>query len=757
MIFHVASFCAGAAAALALPVLWPWSGRCLAAVSGLLLLRRRPALAALCLGFAWSSFCAEMSLRDDWPCARDRETVEVTGRVATPAIVRAGRTDFDLDVPAIGPGAARSARVRVSWYDPGALPLPGQRWRMTLRLRCRSGMANPGAQDRELDLLRQGIAATAYVVADPPPERLDTGAGHTVIERLRARIASGIDALLPGSASGAVLQGLSVGVRGSIPDPLWDAFATTGVAHLMAISGMHVTGCAVVILLLLRAAWRLPGMTRIPLRTGIEALTVLVATAAYAWLSGASLPALRTLVMVAIVVGLRVLRRLLPVSRALAMAALVLVAMDPLSLTSAGFWLSFAATAALLALLDCDRNWRARIAAFARAQLAILALLTPVLAGAFGRVSLIAPFVNAAAIPLFSFVLLPAVLSGTALELLAPGAGAGVWRSLAAALDALWPGLLQLAGWEHADWAPASQPLLLMAGAALVTLAALCLPLRGLQLAAAAAVLAVVGGGRSEMAAGDWQLHVLDVGQGLAAVVETRRHVLVFDTGPGWRGGGAAARVTLLPFLRARGVRRIDLLVVSHADLDHSGGTRTLVDALSIASMMSGPGTTMPAVAGVCRRGDRWRWDDVEFEIVHPARDASGSDNDRSCALRISGAGGSALLLADPESAAETELQRLPVAADVVLLPHHGSRTSSSAGLVAAVSPRLGIASAGFGNRWGMPVPEVVARWRAAGTTVLTTADAGAVSIRFTARPEGFAVATERGSNRRWWRRIAAG
>jgi competence protein ComEC len=757
MVFRITSFCAGAAAALASPVPWPLTVQCLAAVPGLLLMRRRPVFAALCLGFAWTSFCAGQALRDDWPCTRDRETVEVTGRVATPAIERTGRTDFDLDVPAITAGVGRSVRVRVSWYEPVALPLPGQRWRMTLRLRCRSGMANPGAQDRELDLLRQGIAATAYVVADSPPERLDAGAGHTVIERLRARIATGIAGLLPGSASGAVLQGLSVGVRGNIPDPLWEAFAATGVAHLMAISGLHVTGCAVFILLLLRAAWRLPGMTRIPSRTGIEAVTVLIVTAAYAWLSGGSLPALRTLVMVAIVVWLRVLRRLLPISQVLAVAALVLVAMDPLSLTSAGFWLSFAATAALLSLMDCDRNWRARIATFAHAQLAILALLTPVLAGAFGRVSLIAPLVNAAAIPLFSFVLLPAVLFGTALELLAPGAGAFVWRMLAAVLDALWPGLLRLAGWENADWAPAAQPMLLLAGAALVTLAALCLPLRGLQLAVVAALLAIVGGSKGELAAGDWNLHVLDVGQGLAAVVETHRHVLVFDTGPGWRGGGAAARVSLLPFLRAQGIRRIDLLVVSHGDLDHSGGTRTLVDTLSITSLMSGPGTDMPSVAGVCRRGDRWFWDDVEFEVVHPAPDASGSSNDRSCALRISGMGGSALLLADPESAAETELQRMPVAADVALLPHHGSRTSSSAELIAAVSPRIGIASAGFGNRWGMPVPEVVARWRAAGTTVLSTADAGAVSIRFTAEPAGFTVDTERGGNRRWWRRSAAG
>jgi competence protein ComEC len=757
MVYRVTSFCAGAVAALSFPVLWPAAARWLAVACGLLLLRRWPAAAALCLGFAWTSFYAVEALQDDWPCARDREVVEVTGAIAGPPIVRTGRTDFDFDVTDYTTVAGRPARVRVSWYEPLESPLPGQCWRMTLRLRCRSGMANAGAQDRELDLLRQGIAATAYIVADPPPARLDDGAGRTVVERLRARVASGIDALLPGSASGAVLQGLSVGVRGNIPDRLWDAFAATGVAHLMAISGLHVTGCAMFVLLLMRAAWRLPGMTGVPLRIAIEAATVLLVTAGYAWLSGASLPALRTLTMVAIVVLLRVLRRTLPIGQLLAGAAFVLVAMDPLSLTSAGFWLSFAATAALLSIIGGDRGWRARVAAFTRAQLAIFALLTPVLAAVFGRVSLIAPFVNASAIPIFSILLLPAVLLGTALEVLVPGAGGGVWRTLAAALDPVWPGLMALAGWGVADWAPAAQPMILMAGAAIASLAALCLPLRGVRLACVALVVTILGGGVRPPAAGAWSLHVLDVGQGLAAVVETARHVLVFDTGPGWRGGGAAARVSLLPFLRARGIRRIDTLVVSHADQDHSGGVSTLMDALAVASTLNGPGVPGPRAAGVCGRGRRWHWDGVDFEVMHPARGALGSDNDRSCALRVSGAGGSALLLADPESAAEAELLSLPIAADVVLLPHHGSRTSSSAALIAAVSARIGIASAGFGNRWGMPAPEVVARWRAAGTTVLTTTDAGAVSVRFRERPGALAVETERGRNRRWWRRITAG
>jgi competence protein ComEC len=698
MVPQILAFCAGAAGALALPAL-PSSGPLWSmAACGLLLLRRAPAVAALSLGFAWTSFGASQALQGDWPCARDRDLTEIVGRVAGPALVRSGRTDFDLDV--IGPGmpTALPARARVSWYEPTATPRPGQSWRLPLRLRCRNGMANPGAPDRELDLLRQHIGATGYTVADAPPEMLDDGREAAGLERQRARIADSIDELLSGSASGAILQGLSVGVRGDIPDRLWDALAATGLAHLMAISGLHVTGCAVFVLILLRAAWRLRLLSAFPHRVAAEAVIVLIVTAAYVGLSGASLPAMRTLAMVAIFATSRGFRRSQTLPQLLASAALLLVALDPLALTSAGFWLSFAATAGLCSLFTSGRGWRARVVAFMQAQLALLALLTPVLAAAFGRVSLIAPVANAVAIPLFTALLLPAVLFGTALEWLMPGAGGPVWRLLAATLDPLWPGLIAIGEWRFASWAPAAQPLLWNAIAGVVTLAALCLPLRGLRYAAAAVLTAVVCGAAASSVRGAWTLTVLDVGQGLAAVVETHRHVLVFDTGPSWRGGVAAARVSLLPYLRSRGIRRVDRLVISHADQDHAGGAALLMASIDVVSSMAGGSAEPSLAAEACRRGTRWQWDGVLFEVLHPSAGTAGDDNDLSCALRMSGAGGSALLLADPEAAAEQELRTLPLASDVVLLPHHGSSTSSSPEIVSAVSARLGIVSVGFGN-----------------------------------------------------------
>lgn len=749
------ALCAGIATVHLLPALLPVPVLAAAALLAAWAVRRHAALAAYCLGVIHATWFAAQLLGSGWPCARDREEITAVGVIAAPAVERAGRTDFDLAVRESSAQRPLPGLLRLSWYEAPTQPRPGQLWRLTLRLRCRQGLANPGAMDRELDLLRQRVVGTGYVVAKAPAELLRDEGSAQPVERLRARIAERIAASLPAGPSVSVLQGLSVGLRGNVPDELWEAFAATGVAHLMAISGLHVTGCALFVLWLLRLCWKWPPVGCLRSRIATEIAVVLAVTAGYVLLAGASLPALRTLAMVVLVAIQRLLRRALPLHLTLALAAALLCAADPLAVTSAGFWLSFVATAALLLIVDAGSGWRARLVAFARAQAAVTALLTPVLAAVFGRVSLLSPLVNALAIPAFSLLVLPMVLFGTVLELAAIDGSAPVWRSLAALLDSAWPWLLVITQWPFTTWAPPAQPMLLIAGVGLATLAALLLPLQGLRIAATVLLLAIMTGTAARPAAGAWTLTVVDVGQGLAAVVETRRHVLVFDTGPQWRGGGTAARVSLLPYLRARGIRRIDRLIVSHQDLDHAGGLALLRRSLAIAHTTGATTGTGATPGAECRRGERWRWDGIEFRVLHPPPGFEGSDNDRSCALMVSGSGGRALLLADPESAGEEALVSQGLKADVVLLPHHGSGSSSGPDLVRAVTARLGIASAGFGNNWDMPAAEVVARWRAAGTTVLSTAASGAVTVRFAPGRQPIAVQTERGGSRRWWRRPA--
>jgi competence protein ComEC len=270
------------------------------------------------------------------------------------------------------------------------------------------------------------------------------------------------------------------------------------------------------------------------------------------------------------------------------------------------------------------------VTTFLRAQGTILWLLTPVMVIAFGRLSLIAPLANAIAIPVFSFLLLPAILLATLLAGLSPGSADGVWQGLAAALDSAWPWFIAAGRLPFATWWPAAQPIALVAIAGTAGFAALLLPLRGLRAAALVMLVALVLGRGERPLPGGWSLTVLDVG--LAAVVETSDHALVFDTGPRWRSGSAAARVTLLPWLHARGIRHIDRLVLSHDDSDHTGGTRALLDALPVGDVIAGPRVRLNPPPARCRRGDRWRWDGVAFSVLHPA---ATTKLPATCALRV--------------------------------------------------------------------------------------------------------------------------
>jgi competence protein ComEC len=247
---------------------------------------------------------------------------------------------------------------------------------------------------------------------------------------------------------------------------------------------------------------------------------------------------------------------------------------------------------------------------------------------------------------------------------------------------------------------------------------------------------------------------MLDVGQGLALVLRTQTHVLIYDAGPAFPAGRDAGELAVLPYLRYYGVRHVDALVVSHGDLDHRGGANSILAGVTVARLLAGPSVgPLSRPSERCRRGQRWIWDGVQFEMLHPARSTRASDNDSSCVLRVHSAAGSLLLAGDVEAVAESEIvdSGLP-RTSVIAVPHHGSRTSSTAPFVAAAHPALALVSAGYRNRWGLPRREVVARWRAAGARVLTTADSGAIEITFAAGHPPLAR-EYRQTQRRYWHR----
>jgi len=392
-------------------------------------------------------------------------------------------------------------------------------------------------------------------------------------------------------------------------------------------------------------------------------------------------------------------------------------------------------------------------------QLVMTIGLAPLLITVFGSLSLVSPLANALAVPFFTLVVVPLVLLGALAATLSVSAGAVVLSAAAFLLEHCW-GILQ---WMSelplaVVQLPAPTPLLqlaLVCGAMLWVIPGIW----PMKLFAALLCLPALLKAPAPPAHGEFFLAVLDVGQGLASVIQTRSHVLVYDTGPAFRSGRDTGELVLLPFLRSRGIRQIDLLIVSHDDLDHRGGVGSLLQGMPVRAIMLGPSVRteglrdLPLVRQLCRRGLGWSWDGVHFEMQHPAGLDFERDNDSSCVLRVATAGGSALLTGDIERLAEARLVADGLGpSDIVVVPHHGSRSSSTRGFVDALHARWAIVSAGYRNRWGMPRPDVMQRWRYPGAQLLVTSEHGA--IQFEVGTYGIsAPLCHRNQHRHYWSR----
>lgn len=725
-------FLAGVCALLALPGLPP--AHVVAWVCGLtLVVALRSRHWVLLFGAAGFALCwleAGRRLDDRLDPGLEGRSTEVLGVVASvPQSVRGG-IRFVL---ATEPEDGLPSRIELTWYEPGFVPKPAARLRLEVRLRRPRGFANPGGSDYSARMLREGIGASGYV-----RRALDLGRSASEVWRhpvlvARGRVNETIRAVLGDRPATGIVAGLSVGLQDALSVEQWRSLARSGTSHLMAISGLHIGMLAAMV------AWMTAAARRRFLRRGgtgtvrDAALVAGTSTAvAYAALAGWSVPTERTVVMIVIVaVALRLRRRVAPAD-VLGLCALSILVLDPLAPLAPGFWLSFGAVAAILFMTRGHLGSPGTLRSFAEVQLAVTIGLVPVLVGSFGTISLVSAPVNALAIPLYTLLIVPGVLLATSVAMIAPVVGEPALELVARLIDATWPLIEVSASWRLAAWGIAGLPSfawLVMAVAATAAIAPLPAPAR----AASLLMLAALCAWRAEPPRqGAVHLAVLDVGQGLAAVVETRSHVLVYDTGPSFRSGADAGALAVEPYLRHRGLREVDLLVASHDDDDHVGGAASLARLLPVRSRTAS-GRALDPLGEItpCRRGQRWDWDGVSFEWLLPGPVLLPDDNDRSCVLQVRAGAHVLLLPGDIERAAEEELLRFgrPDAADVLLVPHHGSRTSSGAALVAATRPRYAVVSAGHRNRWGFPVREVVDRWRDAGAVVIETSSAGAVEF----------------------------
>lgn len=709
------------------------------------------------IGFAWLALHGQWMLAAQLPVASEGHVFTVSGQVADLPDPQQRRTRFLLRADGTAPAAVRGRLLQLDWYDgfgvreagPRVHLHAGESWRLKVKLRAPRGLANPGPWDVERTLLARRIVATGYVTDPDDALRLMSARGVDAWrERMSARIARSVPA-----ASSRFVRALALGDTHALADEDWEKLRADGLTHLIAISGSHVGMVAGFFAVLVGGAWRLlPRIGHVTPRPVAMAWAALLGGLVYAAVAGFGLPTMRTVLMIAVVALARASRRSVRVADALALALMAVLLADPLSVMAAGFWLSFAGVAWLAwCLPGRDGQKRGLLREFLSAQGVATVGLLPLTVMLFGQASLAGPLANLLAIPVWSLVVVPLALSGLLAEVLWPGGGGVFWRWAAQCFDLTWPVFEWLASSRFALWwlpeaAWFALPLALCGALWLL------LP-RGVPGKPLACLLwlPLLWPARHLPARGEAELLVMDVGQGLAVLVRTATHVLVYDTGPAVEGGFDAGERVVLPAMQALGSGRADRIVVSHADADHAGGLAALRRSMPRADVLAPPQAPVTGAAA-CEAGAAWQWDGVRFRFLHPSPGFPYLRNESSCVLRIETAHGTALLTGDIGEAIEHRLLRGRLAdlhADIVLVPHHGSGAAADPGFIAATGARLALVSAGHGNRFGHPRADVVRRWRAAGAEVLNTADSGALRVWFVR--EGLHVREQRRWRARWW------
>ncbi|MEJ6023747.1 DNA internalization-related competence protein ComEC/Rec2 [Ramlibacter sp. PS4R-6] len=761
---------AGTALQLQQAQLWAaWAYAACAAVGvALVLTRRRPGvfLGAVFLAVALTGLRAASFQSQALPPSLEGRDIAVTGVVAAMPQRDEGGVRFRFEVE--GSDARLPRLLQLGWYGPlaaedaGTLEFTravpelqaGERWRFTVRLKAPHGNLNPHGFDYELWLWEQGVQATGYVrtgKGDPVPQRLGQSWLHPV-ERARQSVRDAILRRIEDRKTAGVIAALVTGDQNAIERADWDVFRATGVAHLMSISGLHITMFGWAASLLVGALWRRSARLCLAWPAQHAALAGgVVLAAAYAVFSGWGVPAQRTVWMLATVALLRLSGRRWPWPHVWLLACAVVVAIDPWAMLQAGFWLSFVAVGVLFATDPGGAKGKGivhAVRASLHEQWVVTLALTPLTLLLFGQVSVVGLAANAIAIPWVTLVITPLALAGVAWNVL--------WDAAAGAMQVLQSLLEWLASWQLAtvSWpaAPLWAGVLGVAGGLLL---AMRLPW-GVKVLGVPLLLPIVLWQAPRPPAGEFELVAADVGQGNALVVRTATHTLVYDAGPRYGPESDAGHRVVVPLLRAFD-ERVDTVVLSHRDSDHTGGAQAVLAMQPGASLLSSleEGHELQALrpGARCVAGMRWEWDGVAFDVLHPLPAdyaAAAKPNAISCVLRVGNGRRTALLAGDLEAPQEARLvaAAAPLQADVLLVPHHGSKTSSTADFLDAVKPRFALVQAGYRNRFGHPAAPVVERYRERGIAVVDSAHCGAARW---ASGEPDRVACQREAAARYW------
>ncbi|MCF6336797.1 MAG: DNA internalization-related competence protein ComEC/Rec2 [Gammaproteobacteria bacterium] len=726
------------------------------------------------MGFFMASIIAHQLLAGALPVKLEGRDVVVEGYIASLPEWQGRRLRFQFVPQSLhwqGEAQTVPGKLLLSWYSRKGHKTPsvhvGERWRLQVRLKRPHGFSNPGGFDYEASLFQQGIRAKGYVRHVKNPQKTDTTVpvnqrlapvGNAYqMDQLRETLRTRILASLDDHPLRGIVLALAIGDRQQINPPQWNVLTRTGTSHLVAISGLHVGLVAGFAFFLMRGLWCLSAraVNRWPAAKA-GAVAALSAATVYAMLAGFSVPTQRALVMVAVVMLAIIVQRHTRPSHLLALALLLVLMIDPLAVMSAGFWLSFGAVATIVYGMSGRLSMNSYWWRWGRVQWLVTVSLFPALLLLFQQASVVAPLANLLAVPWVSLITVPLTLLGSICLGFSATVGGWLLSLSTFSLDVLWWWLEGLAQWKLAAWQQMAPPLWAMPVAVvgiLWLLAPRGVPARWVGLVGLLPLLFV---SPAAIPQGQARFTLLDVGQGLAAVVQTQNHVLVFDTGPRFSSGFNTGEAVVAPYLRAQGRRYVDMLVVSHGDNDHMGGVAGLRAAIPAQRVLSSVPQRIDG-AEPCQTGQRWQWDGVMFTILHPGKDVGAGgrkDNNHSCVLRVQAGEHSVLLTGDIERAAEYELVQMlgdRLASDVLVAPHHGSRTSSTPVFLDAVSPTVALFPVGYRNRYGFPKAQIVQRYVDRQVRLFDTAQHGAIELQLGSETGLDRVITHRQQAARYW------
>ena len=692
------------------------------------------------MGFCWASLHLIQLLAWQLPKEFEGKNLSAIGIVNTIPESYSDHIKFTLKLQELSTQQKKlqkSVIIQLNWYKPYPKLVVGQRWHLTVKIKRPHGFANPGVFNNELYLLQNKIKAQGYVRADVNNSLLADGFWQAPIAKIRQKILEKMQLPLKNNQCLGFIEALTIGAKQNITAQQWQILRATGTNHLMAISGLHIGLVAGFLMSLVNFLWRRMPKLALRIPTPNAAIFMgLMAALLYSLIAGFSIPTQRALMMLAVFSVLLISKRQTTVWQATSVALLGVLIIDPLASFSVGFWLSFAAVVFIIYGTAKRYQPKGLWWRYGRTQWVVTLGLLPITLFIFQQASLNASLANLIAIPWVSFTVVPMALMGALIIIFFPYVAGWLLKIAAISLSLIFKLLAYLASIQALQWQQSiNQPwvFISISLATLLLLAPRGFPGRWLGLIWFLPIFYYKNPTPNNSQV--W-LSVLDVGQGLASVIRTQHHTLIYDTGPSYGPYFDAGSLIIMPYLRYQGIDKIDGLVISHGDNDHRGGAYALLQAFSINRLYTSAPSLFEAYTPItCEAGQKWQWDKVQFEFLAPASHSNLKGNNRSCVLRVSIGSQHILLAGDIEKPAEHYLlqtQPEKLGADILIAPHHGSLTSSSWPFIKAVQPKYVVFSAGYLNRFHFPKDEIVQRYQVNGAKTLNTATCGMIGFALT-------------------------